>query len=327
MEGVFTVSLDFELHWGVFDKKDRDNRMACYRNTLALIPRMLQLFSEYGVHVTWATVGGLFANDKQEWEQWKPNVLPNYFDPNLSAYQYVEKNGLSDKFKEAHFSPQSVAQILDYPGQELGTHTFGHFYCLEQEQEKGAFDADLKAANMAARKFNTQTVSLVFPRNQFNPQNLATCISNGIEVVRSNPATWFWSPIRDTETGILRKIFRTGDAYVPMSTIRTSYPLSSLKKEKDLPLQLPASRLLRSWSPKYPVANKMALKRVLKELRVAAKRGECYHLWWHPENFGDYPEQNMENLATILKEYQKLQQQYGMQSWNMGEYLQHVKAV
>ena len=46
MEGIFTVSLDFELHWGVFDKKDREARMTCYRNTLALIPQMLQMFTK-----------------------------------------------------------------------------------------------------------------------------------------------------------------------------------------------------------------------------------------------------------------------------------------
>ena len=93
-----------------------------------------------------------------------------------------------------------------------------------------------------------------------------------------------------------------------------------------MPLQLPASRLLRSWAPKYPMANKLALQRVIKELRTAAAKKECYHLWWHPENFGDYPEQNMENLEYILKEYKILQQKTGMQSWNMGEYLPHVHA-
>ena len=127
-----------------------------------------------------------------------------------------------------------LLNILQYEGQELGTHTFGHFYCLEQTNDNGAFDADLKAAGHAAKKFNINPVSLVFPRNQFNKKNLSTCINNGIQVVSTNPATWFWSPIRDTETGLMRKIFRTGDAYVPMSTIRTSYPLSSLKKKGTL---------------------------------------------------------------------------------------------
>lgn len=62
------------------------------------------------------------------------------------------------------------------------------------------------------------------------------------------------------------------------------------------------------------------MRRVLSEMTVAAEKNECYHLWWHPENFGDYPVQNMENLSVILKHYRKLVDKYGMTSWNMGEY-------
>ncbi len=66
------------------------------------------------------------------------------------------------------------------------------------------------------------------------------------------------------------------------------------------------------------------MQRILNEMRVAAEKKECYHLWWHPENFGDYPQQNMEDLKTILNEYSKLKNSKGMTSWNMGEY---VKAL
>jgi peptidoglycan/xylan/chitin deacetylase (PgdA/CDA1 family) len=65
MQGIFTISLDFELHWGVFDKRDRQAREACYKNTLRAVPQMLELFAKYDVHVTWATVGSLFAANKQ----------------------------------------------------------------------------------------------------------------------------------------------------------------------------------------------------------------------------------------------------------------------
>jgi len=325
MEGVFTISLDFELHWGVFDKRPREARIACYKNTIALIPRMLRLFEQYDVHVTWATVGSLFAEDVEEWNSMQPTALPKYINKELSAYEYVATNGLKKEHYGAHFAPKEVASILNYKGQELGTHTFGHYYCLEPVNGEDAFDADLNAANKIASKLKHQSVSLVFPRNQYNQQNLTTCLQNGIQVVRSNPASWFWSPIPDTSTGLMRKLFRTGDAYLPLSNQRTSYSLKSIKKEDHLPVQLPASRLLRSWSPKYKVGNKLALNRVVEELKTAAKEKECYHLWWHPENFGDFPEQNMENLKVILETYQQMKQKHGMVSWNMGEYLPHIE--
>jgi hypothetical protein len=67
----------------------------------------------------------------------------------------------------------------------------------------------------------------------------------------------------------------------------------------------------------------MQLGRTCQELRSAAVRGEVYHLWWHPENFGDYPEQNLKNLEVLLQHYKKYKEKYGMISWNMGEYVDH----
>lgn len=325
MEGIFTISLDFELHWGVFDKRDRADRTTCYQNTLALVPQMLQLFAQYDVHVTWATVGSLFAQDKQEWNALKPQQQPHYLNEAYSAYQWVDKHDLPEQYHCAHFAPAEVASILQYPGQELATHTFSHYYCLEGLKGADAFEADLKSAKKAAAKFNNQPVSLVFPRNQFNPHSLQTCYAAGIKTVRSNPNMWFWSPIPDKGSNIARKVFRTGDAYVPMGITRTSYPLSSINVAKGEPLQLPASRLLRPWSPKYKLANKLGLRRVVQELQTAAKKGECYHLWWHPENFGDYPKENMHHLQLILEQYKKLKSRYGMQSWSMGEYATHLQ--
>ena len=319
MPGVFTISLDFELHWGVFDKKNRETQKTCYLNTVALIPELLRLFEQYDAHVTWATVGSLFAKDSIEWDKMKPQLMPTFTNENYSAYSYVDKNGLSEKYHWAHFAPESVEEILQYSGQELGTHTFSHYYCLEPEQNPEAFRADLDAAAKAAGVFNKKLVSLVFPRNQFEPEFLNICYEKGIRAVRSNPGDWFWEPIPDSSSSFIRKIFRTGDAYVEIGK-RTSYPLNSIKKPPKEPIQLPASRFLRPWQPKFEFSNRLHLKRVLNEMLIAAKNKECYHLWWHPENFGYYPKQNLDQLEILLKHYQKLKNQYGMKSWNMGEY-------
>jgi len=323
MAGIFTISLDFELHWGVFDKRDRLSRRQCYENTLQLIPRMLEMFAEYEVHVTWATVGSLFAKDSQEWLALKPEVEPAYTNDIYSAYKWAKRNGLSSQYNWAHFAPETINTILKFPGQEMATHTFSHYYCMEPQTRPEAFAEDLKAAQKAAAKFNTQLVSLVFPRNQYNPTYLKACYDSGIRAIRSNPNNWFWTPIPNEGTSLMRKIFRTGDGYVQMGR-RTSYPLSSIQVKANEPLQLPASRLFRSWHPNYSFTNTLRLRRVLSELQTAAKKKECYHLWWHPENFGDYPEQNLRDLEAVLKAYKQYKKAYNMQSWNMGEYVTHL---
>lgn len=312
------------MHWGVFDKKNRTGQKACYKNTLLLIPELLQLFSKYEVHVTWATVGSLFAEDPTEWNQLKPQVFPRYNNNVYSAYSYVKENGLDEDVDWAHFAPATVKKILQFPGQELGTHTFSHFYCLEPEQSPEAFEADLEAAQKAAEKFNNKLVSLVFPRNQFEPEFLNICYRKGIRVVRSNPVDWFWKPVADSKSGFLRKVFRTGDAYVPLGK-RTSFSMKSIAVKDKQPLQIPASRFLRPWHPKYKMANKVHLRRVMNELSTAAINNECYHLWWHPENFGYYPAENLQQLKILLDHYKKLKTEHGMMSWNMGEYIGAVE--
>ena len=69
MPGILTISLDFELHWGGFEKwplgvKDGDSYNQYFLNTRQVIPKMLELFAEHEVHVTWATVGMLFHESK-----------------------------------------------------------------------------------------------------------------------------------------------------------------------------------------------------------------------------------------------------------------------
>ena len=64
--GTFTISLNFELFWGV---RDRLPAFACAGNILGArdaIPRMLDLFDRYGVHGTSATVGLLFFDRKAD---------------------------------------------------------------------------------------------------------------------------------------------------------------------------------------------------------------------------------------------------------------------
>ena len=323
MPGIFTISLDFELHWGVFDKKDRTSRTACYENTLNLIPELLKLFEKYDVNATWATVGGMFANDREEWDRLKPSLQPEYSLEKYSAYNWVDHHGIPRDLYFAHFAPKAIEKILQSPGQELGTHTFGHYYCLEQQRSLNAFDSDLKSVKKSAKKFNNEPISLVFPRNQFNEESLSICYSNNIKVVRSNPKSWFWAPIADSKPQLLRKLYRTGDAYIPLAG-RTSYPLHSIKVQKNQPIQLPASRLLKPWHPKFDLANKLHLRRVLQELRAAANHNECYHLWWHPENFGYHPKENMINLEVILKEYEQCRLKHGTISWNMGQYATYL---
>src|SRR5215469_8798579 len=85
--GALVISLDFELHWGVRDKRPVDGP---YRENLVgarqAIPQMLDVFEEFGIAATWATVGFLFARNRQERQEFSPAIRPKYNNPQLDAY-------------------------------------------------------------------------------------------------------------------------------------------------------------------------------------------------------------------------------------------------
>ena len=66
-----------------------------------------------------------------------------------------------------HFSPEVILKISKVTGQEIGTHTFSHYYCSEKGQSIDEFDCDIESAVKIAKKFDLDINSLVFPRNQY----------------------------------------------------------------------------------------------------------------------------------------------------------------
>ena len=114
--GTFTISLDFELYWGVHDHRP----LAAYaRNLLGArdaIPRMLELFERYGVHCTWATVGLLFFDRKADLMEHLPEPRPRYANPALSPYPRIGQIGPNERQDPYHYGLSLIEQIRDCPG-------------------------------------------------------------------------------------------------------------------------------------------------------------------------------------------------------------------
>jgi peptidoglycan/xylan/chitin deacetylase (PgdA/CDA1 family) len=323
-QGIFTISLDFELHWGGVEKRTLPEYNQYFQNTREVIPRMLELFNEYGIHVTWATVGMLFHPSLRDLFAHAPKRRPLYEDSTISTYRYIAKELPEGGEQELpfHFAPSLIELIKATPNQEIGTHTYSHYYCNEPGQTVVDFRADLRAAVQVACTKGVQLRSLVFPRNQFNKDYLKVCYDEGIRVVRSNPMNWFWEISRPADETPWKRLNRGADAYLPIS--HTSYSLADLKIEKDLPLSLPASRFLRPYDPRLKNLNEIRIRRIMGEMAKAAEKGEVYHLWWHPHNFGSHPKQSLRSLKAILEKYRSLRDRKGFTSMNMAEIYQHI---
>ena len=317
--GLFCISLDFELHWGGVEKRSLPEYDKYFFNTREVIPQILELFTKFNVHTTWATVGILFHDSAESFLKNAPKLKPSYSNQDLSTYNYIDKNPLKNSELEDpfHFAPSLIKQILSTPNQELASHTFSHYYCNEPGQTASEFREDLKAAQRVAQNFGVVLKSLVFPRNQFRDEYLKICFEEGISSVRSNPVDWFWDINNDALDTLPKKIYRTADAYFPLS--KTCFSLNDLTFKKDFPISIPASRFLRPYSSKEYFLHDLKINRICAEMELAAKEKKVYHLWWHPHNFGGNPLQNILGLKKILNTYKRLQIDYGMQSANMAE--------
>ena len=144
--GILVISLDFELYWGVRDNRSIENYQENILGGRLAIPKILALFDSYYIHATWAVVGLLCFDTKTELVAALPQKQPSYINNNLSPYKYIESVGSSEQKDPFHYGYSLLKNIAACPNQEIGTHTFSHYYCLEDGQNLQEFTADLQAA-------------------------------------------------------------------------------------------------------------------------------------------------------------------------------------
>lgn len=320
--GYFVISLDFELYWGIRDKKTLAEYGANILGVRTALPRMLSLFDQYQTHATFATVGLLFASEKEQLTAFSPKEKPTYDDPNLSPYsghfETVGKNEAEDPY---HFASDLIDRIVERRLHEIGTHTFSHYYCLEKGQTLEDFRRDIQSAVKIAALKNLEMKSLVFPRNQFNEAYLQVCLENGITNYRGNEKSWFYRAEGTKEETLLKKLVRMADMYVNLSGHNCA-SLEELGQSK--PVNIPSSRFLRPYSPALKSLEGLRLKRIKDSMTYAARHGKVYHLWWHPHNFGIHQKENFRFLEAVLKHFQQLQSDFSFQSITMGNLAKKV---
>jgi hypothetical protein len=313
-EGIFTVSLDFELYWGVRNSRTIQqyaNNLLGVRNA---VKEILMAFYDYDIHATWAVVGFLFFPDVESLRKNLPSKLPHYVNPSLSPYRYINE---SDTLETVyHFAPDIIDLICEYDNQEIGTHTFSHYYCLEKGQNSESFYMDISSAKKIAENRGLKLESLVFPRNQCNSKFLSILVDLGIKCYRGNESGWLYSVVSKEDDNKLKRVLRLIDAYINISGHNT-YSVHKVSLQK--PFNIPSSRFLRPYSKKLFWLENLRLQRIKKAMSYAAKHKTIFHLWWHPHNFGTNTTQNIALMRKILEHYKMLKRKYNMQSLNMGE--------
>lgn len=311
MAGQLLVSLDFELFWGMLDQCALEDYQENVLGGRAAIPRLLKLFEKYGIHATWATVGFLFAENYQELKTYFPEALPTYAQKDLSPYGWFRQIGEDESSAPCFYGASLVRQVSEAPGQEIGSHTFSHYYCREQGQTVEQFAADMAAAKKIAADHGYDVTSVILPRNQCERSYTRVFRELGFTAYRDEENDWIHERIKCRP---LLRILRLMDVYFPL-TGQGGY----LPKKEDGVWNLVGSRMYKPIFRPLRFLEKTKLRRIKAQMRHAAKHGLTFHLWWHPHNIGILTDAHLEQLEEIFAYYQELKDRYGMESLNMRE--------
>jgi len=316
--GSLIISLDFELYWGVVETKTPETYHENLSGAIQAAEEILELFSKYEIQATWATVGMLFAENVQQLEEMLPDKRPSYDNPKVSTYEYITRcNEFTPVF---HFANEVVQKILADEHQELGSHTFSHYFTLESGQTADEFEADLNSMLQLVKPLGADVQSIVFPRDQVNIDYLKLLSKYGLKYYRSPPAGKHFSSV--TKNSYISKLIRFVDSYTSIFGMHT-FNGFEIQNGVDLTC-IPASHFLRPHNSKLPVLDKLQIKKVKRSMEHAANKQEAFHLWWHPHNFGKNRIENLSMLEHILIAFCEIRDRQGMQSCTMQAYGKYI---
>jgi len=175
-KAIFMLTLDFELLWGLINIKNE--RKKGFEETINFLitnkhkvrkslNKLLQLFEEYRIPTTWATVGYLFHED---WpEEVPPACLP-----------------YKDVAKELLLARDVVEEILNNPIEhEIGYH--GYTHVVFQESTREVCESEIKEGLNLAKELGIELKSFVFPQNKIAHVDILK--RYGFKVYRGGVAT------------------------------------------------------------------------------------------------------------------------------------------
>jgi peptidoglycan/xylan/chitin deacetylase (PgdA/CDA1 family) len=316
LPGALVISLDFELHWGMRDHlRPNEPEFAQLKGSRSTVTELASLFARRDVHATWATVGFLFASTHQELIQFSPTNRPQYTRPEFDPF--TEPVGDNEELDPEHLAGSLIDMLDSTPGQEVASHTFSHFYCLEAGQDEDAFRADLTSARDIAQFRGIELKSLVFPRNQWNPHYASAIKEHGFTCIRGpQPSRGHEARAHGTQS-VRNRAQRMTETYIGP----TPPPTTAWDQVDQLQglCDVPASAFLRPYNPKTKWGEPLRVRRLKAGIRDAARSGRIFHLWWHPHNFTKYPKQNFELLNLLIDEFEDQAKKEGMESLSMGD--------
>lgn len=310
MKPTFILSIDTELAWGT---RGAEYFCSDYEGTRAVIQRLLGLFAQYEIRATWAVVGHLFLSECARNEEGV--VHPQIIRPEgwVGKNDWFSIDPVSSRDVAPIWYGDDIVQAIQAckPQQEIGSHSFSHFYADACSRE--SFASDTAEAVRISQTMGVRPVSYVFPQNRTN--HLDVLKEQGFITYRGADENWYRSLPH-----LLKKVTHMVDDYC-IPTAPVVFP----RIEQGL-VNIPGSWFYghaRGWA-KY-VSRGMRVRKAKSGIRRAIKQNGVFHLWFHPFNLASDPEGLLGGLEEILSFVRDLQQAGKLEVRPMGELAERVR--
>ncbi len=188
-----TISADFELSWAWRGwRSAEETRERATRERLN-VPHLIGLLEEYGIPITWATVGHLFLEGCGRGEDGRahpqmprPPLMVN--PPAMSRWtgDWYRHDPCTDYHTDGlWYCPDLIEQILSSKVRhEFGSHSFSHISFLAENSTPDLVEQELAQCQAAMSPFHLSARSLVYPYNQMGHHYDSVLAKFGITCVR-----------------------------------------------------------------------------------------------------------------------------------------------
>jgi len=281
--GALVVSLDFEMAWSyrrspVLAASDAQ----LLRGTGAVVTRLLDIFDRYGISATWATVGHLMMR-REDFDGGR--LQYNWPAPRYAWFQGDWYGGIpafGEDGADVFYAPDLVGRIVHCPTyQELGTHTFTHIDVGDSGCGVETARAEFSRCQELARRYGRRLNSVVFPHNYAG--HLDVLEETGYRCYRGQNCEWYrfglnWNKSRRVARAVMQPL-RYLDEKWPICP-----PLPAPRRVGNL-WEIPHSMFFPGLHgiSRY-ISPQDRVKRAIRGLKRAVRRGRLFSLWTHPEN-------------------------------------------
>lgn len=318
-QGVFTISLDFELIWGTIDLFGPEKfRAACQVERTAVV-RLLDLLAEYEMPATWCIVGHLFLNSCMADDGLKhPDIIRPKHRWCQHDWFHFDPCG-NEESAPLYYGRSLVERIRACPiAQEIGCHSFSHVIFGDSGCSLATAESEVSACVKLAQDMGIELRSFAFPRDSVG--HLDVLRRHGFTCYRGPEPTWYTRPGCPC---LVKRLMHLADVLraAEPPVVRPEWTPPGLWNIPGSMIYFPMHGF-RRWIPLW-----LRVRRAVKGLEAAVRQKRVFHLWFHPTNLADQTEAMFSGLRSILKHARRLARRGDLILRTMGALAQPAEPI